>query len=375
MNIFQQEYEKIRSQNQNGKVGRIFAALKDTINGHPLVLYGAGRLADIFLSYCEEYGLSVSCICDAYKTGVYSKENPLRIIDMQTLLRDFYDATIIICSYRYNEEIFASLKKSGFTPEHIVQYPIDGPFLESSRTFERYVDGYSWAYHFFKDKRSQQTVLDRMRMYLQGHVMQPNTPCNVYYEDGFISFGENEIFVDGGACNGDSAEAFVKNIQKTGKAYARVYAFEPCAFSYDQAVCRLSAYENIEIVQKGLWSTETELSFFENSTNKAGSSFVAESGVGSRVPVTSLDVMFESKSNHELPTFIKMDIEGAEKEALLGAENVIRRTKPKLAICAYHKPEDIYELPQTILSIRDDYKLALRQHEPAGYYDTVLYAV
>jgi len=55
-----------------------------------------------------------------------------------------------------------------------------------------------------------------------------------------------------------------------------------------------------------------------------------------------------------------MDIEGSEKEALMGAANIIKAAKPKLAICAYHKTEDIYELPQTILNIRDDYKLALR---------------
>jgi len=69
-----------------------------------------------------------------------------------------------------------------------------------------------------------------------------------------------------------------------------------------------------------------------------------------------------------------MDIEGAEKEAQLGAADIIRRVKPKLAICAYHKPEGIYELPQTIMSIRNDCRFCLRQHLASGV-DTVLYAV
>ena len=92
------------------------------------------------------------------------------------------------------------------------------------------------------------------------------------------------------------------------------------------------------------------------------------------IAVTGLDMFFSEAAEEKLPTFIKMDIEGAEKEALMGAKEIIKRRKPKLAICAYHKPEDIYELPQTILGIRDDYRFVLRQHE-YGCYDTVLYAV
>jgi len=70
-----------------------------------------------------------------------------------------------------------------------------------------------------------------------------------------------------------------------------------------------------------------------------------------------------------------MDIEGAELEALKGAERIIREHKPKLAICAYHKPEDIYTLPEFIKGCRDDYRLYLRHYSPYNTFDTVLYAV
>ena len=68
-----------------------------------------------------------------------------------------------------------------------------------------------------------------------------------------------------------------------------------------------------------------------------------------------------------------MDIEGAELEALKGAEQIIRNFKPKLAICAYHKPEDLYTLPELIKSFRDDYVFYLR-HYTDTLYETVLYA-
>jgi len=68
-----------------------------------------------------------------------------------------------------------------------------------------------------------------------------------------------------------------------------------------------------------------------------------------------------------------MDIEGAEKEALIGAEQIIRKVKPKLAICVYHKPEDIYELTRLIYNFNPNYKFALRQQANL-LAETVVYA-
>lgn len=76
----------------------------------------------------------------------------------------------------------------------------------------------------------------------------------------------------------------------------------------------------------------------------------------------------------EEATFIKMDIEGSESEALKGAKDTITTYKPRLAISIYHKPEDILELPEIILSYRPDYQFYMR-HYSLGAPDTVLYAV
>ena len=72
-------------------------------------------------------------------------------------------------------------------------------------------------------------------------------------------------------------------------------------------------------------------------------------------------------------TFIKMDVEGAELEALKGARDLILINRPKLAICIYHKVDDIFTLPQYLLSLHSDYKFALR-HYGLSDTETVLYA-
>lgn len=73
-------------------------------------------------------------------------------------------------------------------------------------------------------------------------------------------------------------------------------------------------------------------------------------------------------------SYLKMDIEGAELEALQGAAQSIRRWKPMLAICIYHKPEDVFEIPQYILSLVKDYRFYVR-HYSTCLCETVLYAI
>lgn len=73
-------------------------------------------------------------------------------------------------------------------------------------------------------------------------------------------------------------------------------------------------------------------------------------------------------------SFIKMDIEGAEMDALHGAAELIKSKKPKLAICIYHKLEDLWEIPLYIRSLVVGYDFYVRQHTPL-YLETVLYAI
>jgi len=78
--------------------------------------------------------------------------------------------------------------------------------------------------------------------------------------------------------------------------------------------------------------------------------------------------------NGEKATFIKMDIEGAELNALKGSKDTIMKYRPKLAICLYHKPEDIWEIPAYIIQLRNDYKFYIRHYNLWGS-GSILYAI
>jgi hypothetical protein len=74
------------------------------------------------------------------------------------------------------------------------------------------------------------------------------------------------------------------------------------------------------------------------------------------------------------PTFIKMDVEGAEAGTLRGAEGLLRGRRPVLAVSAYHHQADLWRLPALLATLADDYRLHLRAHRPDGF-DCVLYAI
>lgn len=175
--------------------------------------------------------------------------------------------------------------------------------------------------------------------------------------------GENEIFVDGGSLDGGDGLNFIK---WSGGQYKAVYAFEPDAVNYEKLCHIAEQYQGIKTFQEGLWNDEGKLCFMAGSRETCA--VCSEGNV--MIQVTSIDKKLKGLK----PTFIKMDIEGSELEALCGSEETIRKYKPRLAICVYHKPEDIIDIPQKILEMNPEYRLYLRHY---SYTDTetVLYAV
>lgn len=174
---------------------------------------------------------------------------------------------------------------------------------------------------------------------------------------------EKEVFIDGGCYDGQTAVRFAQWAAGARKA---VYAFEPDGQNTGRCreALRSLAGTECHLSQKGLWRCPGRLGF---SAEGFGAK-LCDTG-DSLVEVDALDNLVKEKV-----TFIKLDIEGAEKEALEGAAGIIRRDKPRLAVCVYHKPEDILAIPGTILGIREDYRFYLRQYS-IGFAETVLYAL
>jgi len=181
-----------------------------------------------------------------------------------------------------------------------------------------------------------------------------------YFENFLQLKEEGEVFLDVGAYDGYTSEEFIKISPK----YKAIHIFEPDENNLLKAKERLKNYSNIVFHNQGLSSKKDTLKFdIGGSTSKISDTGIIE------VKVDMLDSIIK-----EQVTFIKIDIEGAESDAIEGAVKTILDNHPMIAISVYHKVEDFWKIPKQILDIRDDYKIYLR-HYTESIYETVMFFI
>ncbi len=185
-----------------------------------------------------------------------------------------------------------------------------------------------------------------------------------YFPAGIVELTEHETFVDVGAFDGDTVRDLVR---RTNGRLDRIFAFEIDSANYESLtanVRRMPEGSLVTAFNVGIWDSECDV---EYSVGESNSTVGSGEGRGHVVP---LDVVLEG----EKPTFIKMDIEGAELNALRGAKKLIYEQRPTLAICVYHKFSHLWEIPLYVKSLVPEYTIYLRHHNSMEY-ETVCYAV
>ena len=186
-----------------------------------------------------------------------------------------------------------------------------------------------------------------------------------------VSAGDHVL--DCGACYGDTALLFAAKAQADG----RVLSFEPHPF-----ISRLYAHNlqrnpvlaaRVELVPRPTGADQhTEVSLILRG---AGSCLGQPDGAApdTTLTTTTLDAEVDRRQ-WERADFIKMDVEGAELATLKGAEQTLRRFRPKLAICLYHHPLDFFTIPHYLSSLNLGYAFYL-EHHYVNEWETVLYAI
>jgi FkbM family methyltransferase len=197
----------------------------------------------------------------------------------------------------------------------------------------------------------------------------PWTPAaQTYFPEGLVRLSDHEVFVDCGAFDGDTLREFLR---RKGDRFEGFIAFEadPTNFrSLEESIASLPAATRERIVARrvAVHSGRGTLRF--SSADGAGSAVAAAGDI--EVEADSLDSLLSGVD----PTFIKMDIEGAEPNALRGATNTLRSKAPTLAICLYHARQHLWELPKAIRQANADYDVFLRRHSDECW-ETVGYAL
>lgn len=284
-----------------------------------IIFYGAGSFAERLIPYLDKESMDIE-FCDSSMEKQKKGFHGYKVISPEELIKMKEEKIVVICTTKYMKDVEEYLLSNGIAQEEFVDIRA-----------------------FFKC----------------------GTGDEYFYEE-FLHYSEEEIFIDAGCCDLGTTVDFTRLC----KGLKKVYAFEPDASNFENCMQRMEREKEqlpeIEMLPYGTWSSKTELCF---DATADGCSHIG--GGNSVIKTAAID---DVVSEQDKITFIKMDVEGAELESLKGAKKVIQRDRPKLAICIYHKPEDVITLPLYIKSLVPEYKFYLRSYSNADN-EMVLYAI
>jgi FkbM family methyltransferase len=348
-----------------------------------LVLYGAGGLGATALAGLRKAGIEPAAFADdtpekhgqvidglRVMTPVEAVEefgerlvfavtimNPkLRFLDAQRRLRRLTDRPVV--SFLHLAWQFPEV----FLPYYQFVLPTD--LLSKAEEIRK-------CFEVWADEESQRQFVAHLkfRLHLDFEALPANSGQGYFPLDVFPPLPDDTVFIDCGAFDGDTVRRFVEH---QSDRFSRIYAFEP-----DEINCRrLQDYvtslgellaSKVSVFNAGVGAARARVGF--NATGNMSASFTKASD--NQVEVLPLQEVVEVNGEF---VFLKFDVEGAEWEALKGAEHLISQARPLLAISVYHRPDDLWELPLHIHWLNPDYRLFLRTQGEDGM-DVICYAV
>lgn len=285
---------------------------------YPVYIYGAKRYGKLVYAYLKERGVRVCAFVDR-DYAVLQTCCGLPVFSLEKLCEECtQDGYVFVASNRFYSSIVNDLIKNNFPQSRM----LPALFL---------INNISEQYFEFMD-----------RMPAGG------------------------AFIDGGCYDFSTSFAFIDHVQSQ---YSKIFAFEPDPNNYNHCLGQIHSHHVLgaELIQAGLGKAEQILPF-QSDVRDAAASMFDRNGT-SFAKVVSLDEI----GGDEQVSFIKLDVEGFELDALMGAEQIIQRDKPLCAISVYHKRGDLLAIMKYLSQIVPEYRFAIR-HYTSSLSETVLYA-
>jgi FkbM family methyltransferase len=342
-----------------------------------VVLFGAGYLGRHMRGDMDSLPLSARAFVDNNRTLWGSEIDGLAVLSPDEAAARFGQNALWLITVYTNSQVIEQCRALGvpWVTCAELSWALDGPHPPSlvfgiPERLAEAAQEIEAAASIWADTESEAEYLTQVRWRFlldYANLATPRPPAEIYFPDDLIRPWAREVFVDCGAFTGDTIEAF---LVARGGRFEQVVAIEPDALNCRALQIRIddwgrSGIGPIRIEPVAVGSHRGTLRF--ENTGTAGSR--VGSGA-STVAVAPLDEILA----HSKPTYIKFDVEGAEHDALVGASGTIRANMPVLAVCLYHRPEDLWDVPLLVRSLRPDYRLHVRRYSDERW-ETVLYAV
>ena len=224
-----------------------------------------------------------------------------------------------------------------------------------------------WLFAALADDLSRRTLVEAILLRRTGDVSQLRSPApsEQYLPAGVPVPRTNVRFIDGGAFDGDT----ILQLLNAGISFEAVAAFEPDLANYATLVGRTT--DSLGSAAATFWPCGLDATTRQVRFQADG---LASSGIAENGEAIIQTVALDSALPRWNPTYVKLDIEGAEADALDGMAATIQAARPTLAVCVYHKPADLWKLPRVVTELLPNADLFLRSHAWNGF-DLILYAV
>ena len=335
----------------------------------PIYLYGMGDGAVKIMTVFKKYGIKIKGIfaSDDFVRGHYfAGYKVLKLSEVEEIEEDF--AVVLAFAAGYEELVERIISISRAHPLYVPDVPVIGSGLFTLDYCNEHEEELETAYSLLADEQSKKVFASIVNFKISGdirHLESITTPREEIFRN-IIKPNLNEHYVDLGAYNGDTIKEFM---EMTKSRYVRIYGVEPDKKNFRKLERAFNDKGGIELHNSAAWCKDTELPF----SSKAGRNS-SLSNMGSTSEMTSARSVDSILSGREA-SLIKMDVEGAEREALWGCSHTIMKYKPRLMVALYHRTEDIFQLPILVNRLNPRYKLYIRHQLYIPAWETNLYAV
>jgi len=256
----------------------------------------------------------------------------------------------------------------------------DGSFAKGSGCYalvlndvKQNLSEYKHAYSLLCDDISREVFLNQMRFRIMPNIgyiraaYELSSKHSQYFDTDIFHFSKDEVIVDCGGYIGDTTEEFIARCPD----YRNIYVYEPFAENFHKCCTNLAKFDRLQIRHAGVGRQSSRMLFSGDGSAGSFLSLNTQSDDDAEeFCIISLD-----EDIKEPVTFIKMDVECFEPDAIRGAAEHIKNDSPKLAICLYHVITDLWEIPKTINEINPNYDYYLRHYCEEDNWEYVLYAI
>jgi FkbM family methyltransferase len=341
----------------------------------PVVLYGAGGKGRETLAILRNEGCEVAAIIDRTAVGQIDGIAIRKPDDPAIAALARADCPVIVTVFNPGADplpIHDSLLALGF--RQIIGMvearqraaANDAYWLSTAAAMTPPSETAVWLFDRLADDLSRHTLLEAisLRASWSPRLLRSPTPRDQYLPAGVPLRRAEVRFVDGGAFDGDT----ILSLVAAGFTFEAIAAFEPDPKNYATLTGRLAAArpcDELSVWPCGLDEMPQQVLFRADG--------LASSGIAADGNLLIQTVALDSALPMFRPTYVKLDIEGAESAALQGMAKTIRSSRPALAVCVYHKPADLWEIPMLVDDLLPDSDFYLRAHAWNGF-DLVFYA-